>query len=200
MATENVMDWLLGDTVIDLMTCPTSHDLKLQEFVPDVGTSISLRHDLPSHLCWGAMEKVVRRGKSGGNTFVACSIGLVACTTWAVAYAASLWLMPQSTYPGHARHASCESVSDVTPNCIHVSIDNYNEVCQLYEAARLMLAVARLSDEHVSRVDMAPPASRGRGIQRGRRAGRESRHRPVIIEEIEESGSEDSKETASNMS
>ncbi|KDP29502.1 hypothetical protein JCGZ_19341 [Jatropha curcas] len=31
-----------------------------------------------------------------------------------------------------------------------VSIFDYNEACQLYEAARLKLVVARLSDEHVS--------------------------------------------------
>ncbi|KDP37639.1 hypothetical protein JCGZ_07839 [Jatropha curcas] len=36
------------------------------------------------------------------------------------------------------------------PSCTHVSIDDYNEVCQLYEAAYLKLAVARLLDEHVS--------------------------------------------------
>ncbi|KDP43373.1 hypothetical protein JCGZ_26473 [Jatropha curcas] len=33
---------------------------------------------------------------------------------------------------------------------VQVSIDDYNEVCQLYEAAYLKLAVARLLDEHVS--------------------------------------------------
>ncbi|KDP24388.1 hypothetical protein JCGZ_26621 [Jatropha curcas] len=33
--------------------------------------------------------------------------------------------------------------------CTHVSIDNYNEVCQLYEAVCLKLVVASLSDEHI---------------------------------------------------
>ncbi|KDP20584.1 hypothetical protein JCGZ_04211 [Jatropha curcas] len=37
----------------------------------------------------------------------------------------------------------------------HVSVTDYSEVCQLYEAVRLKLEVARLSDEHVSRVNMA---------------------------------------------
>ncbi|KDP36235.1 hypothetical protein JCGZ_09955 [Jatropha curcas] len=36
------------------------------------------------------------------------------------------------------------------PCCTHVSIDDYNELCQLYEAAHLKLAEARLSDEHIS--------------------------------------------------
>ncbi|KDP39392.1 hypothetical protein JCGZ_03674 [Jatropha curcas] len=33
---------------------------------------------------------------------------------------------------------------------IEVSIDDYNEVCQLCEAARLKLTEVRLSDEHIS--------------------------------------------------
>ncbi|KDP30106.1 hypothetical protein JCGZ_18238 [Jatropha curcas] len=52
-----------------------------------------------------------------------------------------------------------------------VSITDYNEVSQLYEATRLKLTMARLSDEHVSRVSMVPPAGRGRGAQRGGHAG-----------------------------
>ncbi|KDP30314.1 hypothetical protein JCGZ_18151 [Jatropha curcas] len=35
-----------------------------------------------------------------------------------------------------------------SPGCTHVFIDDYNEVCQLYEAMRLKLPMARLSDEH----------------------------------------------------
>ncbi|KDP39828.1 hypothetical protein JCGZ_04238 [Jatropha curcas] len=50
-----------------------------------------------------------------------------------------------------------------------VSIDDYNEVCQLYEVAHLKLAVARFSDEH--RAGLAPCAGRGQGKQRGRHAG-----------------------------
>ncbi|KDP37676.1 hypothetical protein JCGZ_06904 [Jatropha curcas] len=42
-----------------------------------------------------------------------------------------------------------------------VSIFDYDEVCRLYEAARLKFTVARLSDEHVSRARMAPPTSLG---------------------------------------
>ncbi|KDP32260.1 hypothetical protein JCGZ_14904 [Jatropha curcas] len=56
MAVENVMDWLLRDVVIDPVTCPVSHDMMLREFIPDVGASISLRHNLPSHLYWGMSE------------------------------------------------------------------------------------------------------------------------------------------------
>ncbi|KDP31490.1 hypothetical protein JCGZ_15392 [Jatropha curcas] len=71
MAAENVMDWLPGDVVIDPVTCPISHGMKLQDFVPDVGTAISLRYNLPSHLCWGTIEKGARHWKSGSNTYVA---------------------------------------------------------------------------------------------------------------------------------
>ncbi|KDP34743.1 hypothetical protein JCGZ_11269 [Jatropha curcas] len=111
-----------------------------------------------------------------------------------------------------------------------LSIDDYNEVYQLYEAARLKLVEARLSDEHISigintikkktcnayamhacnaitnfhefmqRVDMVPPAGRGRGMRRGGHAGREARCQPVIVKETEDSGSEDLKEMALNMS
>ncbi|KDP43315.1 hypothetical protein JCGZ_24236 [Jatropha curcas] len=71
MAAKNVAKWLLGDAMIDLVTHPVSHGMKLWEFIPDAGTSISLRHDLPSHLCWGTIEKGTERGKFGGNTFAA---------------------------------------------------------------------------------------------------------------------------------
>ncbi|KDP37538.1 hypothetical protein JCGZ_05977 [Jatropha curcas] len=77
-----------------------------------------------------------------------------------------------------------------------VFIADYNEVSQLYKAARLKLAVARLFDEHISRTSMAPPEDRGWGAQHGGHAS----PRPIIIEESKESGSEDSEETESNMS
>ncbi|KDP47101.1 hypothetical protein JCGZ_03909 [Jatropha curcas] len=54
---------------------------------------------------------------------------------------------------------------------LKVSISDYNDECQLYKAARLKLAVARLLDEHVFRASMAPPVGRGRGMQHGGRAG-----------------------------
>ncbi|KDP35450.1 hypothetical protein JCGZ_10833 [Jatropha curcas] len=93
------------------------------------------------------------------------------------------------------------SSSRMTPlGCTHVSISSYNEVCQLYEAARLKLPVARLSDEHISRASMAPLASRGREFQYGERVGRGAGRRPVIVEDIEESWSDDSKKTASYVS
>ncbi|KDP37736.1 hypothetical protein JCGZ_05226 [Jatropha curcas] len=75
-----------------------------------------------------------------------------------------------------------------------------NEVCQLYEAACLNLAVARLSDEHVFRASMVPPASRGQRTQSGGRAGNGARNRPIIVEEIEQSASYELEETTSNMS
>ncbi|KDP30426.1 hypothetical protein JCGZ_16665 [Jatropha curcas] len=84
--------------------------------------------------------------------------------------------------------------------CTHVSIDDYNKVCQLYEATRLILAEAKLSDEHISRVDMVPPAGRGRGMRHGGHTGHGAGCRPVIIEETEESGSEYSEATTSKMS
>ncbi|KDP26276.1 hypothetical protein JCGZ_22425 [Jatropha curcas] len=57
MADENVVDWLLGDVVIDPVTRPMSHGMPLREFILGVRTAISLRHNLPSHLCWGKIEK-----------------------------------------------------------------------------------------------------------------------------------------------
>ncbi|KDP29607.1 hypothetical protein JCGZ_19134 [Jatropha curcas] len=81
-----------------------------------------------------------------------------------------------------------------------VFIANYNEVCQLYKAALLKLALVRLSDEHVSRISMVPPAGHGRGIQCGRHAGHGAGRRLIIVEETEESGSDDSEETGLNLS
>ncbi|KDP27390.1 hypothetical protein JCGZ_20214 [Jatropha curcas] len=45
--------------------------MKLQEFIPDAGNSISLQHNLPNHLCWGTSEKSMKRGKFGDNTYAA---------------------------------------------------------------------------------------------------------------------------------
>ncbi|KDP29608.1 hypothetical protein JCGZ_19135 [Jatropha curcas] len=56
MAAENVTDWISGNAMIDLVSRPVSHGMKLREFIPDAGTTISLRNDLPSHLCWGTSE------------------------------------------------------------------------------------------------------------------------------------------------
>ncbi|KDP23811.1 hypothetical protein JCGZ_00147 [Jatropha curcas] len=61
MAAKNVVDWLLSDAMIDPVTRPMSHGMKLREFILDAGTSISLRHDLPwhdlpSHLYCGMIE------------------------------------------------------------------------------------------------------------------------------------------------
>ncbi|KDP31518.1 hypothetical protein JCGZ_15418 [Jatropha curcas] len=54
--------------------------------------------------------------------------------------------------------------------------------------------------ECVQRVSMAPSAVRGWGAQSGGHASCGVGRRPVIVEETEESGSEDSEETESNMS
>ncbi|KDP35467.1 hypothetical protein JCGZ_10860 [Jatropha curcas] len=61
MAIENFADWLPGDVVIDPMSRPMSHNMKFWEFIPDTGTSISVRHDLPSHLYWGTSKVEIYR-------------------------------------------------------------------------------------------------------------------------------------------
>ncbi|KDP47099.1 hypothetical protein JCGZ_03907 [Jatropha curcas] len=71
MAVESVVEWLLGDAVIDPLTCPVSHEMKLWEFISDAGTIISLQNYLPSHLYWGIIEKGARRRKSDSNTYAA---------------------------------------------------------------------------------------------------------------------------------
>ncbi|KDP30056.1 hypothetical protein JCGZ_18381 [Jatropha curcas] len=83
---------------------------------------------------------------------------------------------------------------------LQVSNSDYNEVCQLYEVAHLKLAVARLSDEHVSRASIAPPIGRSRGMQHGGRTGRGVGCRLVIIEETKVTSGDGLEETASNMS
>ncbi|KDP23174.1 hypothetical protein JCGZ_00085 [Jatropha curcas] len=103
-------------------------------------------------------------------------------------------------HPGHARETSRESIPDVTARLHPLSIDDYNEVCQLYEVAHLKLAEARLSDELIFRVDMVPSYGRGRGMRHGGHMDCRARCQLVIIKETEESGREDSKEMASNMS
>ncbi|KDP30013.1 hypothetical protein JCGZ_18585 [Jatropha curcas] len=83
---------------------------------------------------------------------------------------------------------------------LQVSISDCNEVCQLYEGARLKLSVVRLSDEHISRASMAPPTGRGSEFQHGGRVDHGAGCRPVIVEETEESRSDDSEETTSYKS
>ncbi|KDP42602.1 hypothetical protein JCGZ_24376 [Jatropha curcas] len=75
----------------------------------------------------------------------------------------------RSACPGHVKDTSCQSMPDVTPGCTHVSIDDYNEVCSLYEATCLKLA---------ERVDMAPSAGRGRGMRHGWSVSRGAGHSP----------------------
>ncbi|KDP21979.1 hypothetical protein JCGZ_03182 [Jatropha curcas] len=71
MATENVIDWLSRGAVIDPVNRSISHDMKLREFIPKVGNSISLWYDLPNDLYWGMTEKSVKYRKSGGNAYTA---------------------------------------------------------------------------------------------------------------------------------
>ncbi|KDP44339.1 hypothetical protein JCGZ_19206 [Jatropha curcas] len=81
---------------------------------------------------------------------------------------------------------------------VQLSVDDYNEVCQLYEAARLKLVVGRVSDEH--RFDVAPPTGRGRETQCVGHASVGTGCKQVVIEEAEETSSDDSEEMAFNMS
>ncbi|KDP35772.1 hypothetical protein JCGZ_10729 [Jatropha curcas] len=69
MAAENVVDWLPGDAVIEPVTRPVSYEMKLWEFISNTGTTISLRHDLSSHVCWALTQKSVKRRNLGGNTY-----------------------------------------------------------------------------------------------------------------------------------
>ncbi|KDP27092.1 hypothetical protein JCGZ_20316 [Jatropha curcas] len=112
----------------------------------------------------------------------------------------TLRLRRWSDYLGHAGDTSGEFVPDVCTWLTHVSITNYNEVSKLYEAACLKLTVVRLSNEHVFRASMAPPVGRGRGAQCGGHAYCRAGCQPVVVEETEDSGSEDSEETTLNMS
>ncbi|KDP25699.1 hypothetical protein JCGZ_24148 [Jatropha curcas] len=67
IAAENVIDWLSGNAMIDPVTCPVSHGMKLWEFIPDAETAIGLWHDLPSLLCWGTIEFSRRAGEASGT-------------------------------------------------------------------------------------------------------------------------------------
>ncbi|KDP34629.1 hypothetical protein JCGZ_11947 [Jatropha curcas] len=58
MTVERVLYWLPSDTVIDLVTQPMSHGMKLREFIiPDARTAISLQHDFLTHVCWGSTQR-----------------------------------------------------------------------------------------------------------------------------------------------
>ncbi|KDP35445.1 hypothetical protein JCGZ_10828 [Jatropha curcas] len=315
MATENVADWLPRDTMIDPVTQPVSHDMNLQEFIPDAGTFISLRHDLPSHLCWGTSEiwasehqvlpmpslygfdvdtnvralprvrypwgevtdiptssrqlldtsrdnfflvyfmicTTSERGctsgsldRTGGECLmmfytICCPPGLsgwsrtlrlhredrLSLTTWPLLYPVptlslcrlSFWsIVPQPSEfnpfaeveevdrdQGDAPAQSAQgmlkthlvSLYQMTSrNCTHVSIADYNQVSQLYEAACLKLAIARLSDEHISLTWRLQWAKIG-DFSMTSVLVTELASRPVILEEIGESGSDNSEEMTS---
>ncbi|KDP21558.1 hypothetical protein JCGZ_03666 [Jatropha curcas] len=55
-------------------------------------------------------------------------------------------------------------------------------------------------DDYNKRADTVPPSGRGREMQSGGRFGHGAGRRQVVIEEVKETNSDDSKETASNMS
>ncbi|KDP35823.1 hypothetical protein JCGZ_10632 [Jatropha curcas] len=69
MAAENVTGWISGGVVINPMNWLLNRGMKLQEFIPDTGSSINLCVDFPSHLCWSTSEKRMKQGKSGGNAY-----------------------------------------------------------------------------------------------------------------------------------
>ncbi|KDP21583.1 hypothetical protein JCGZ_03736 [Jatropha curcas] len=56
MAAKNLADLLPRGVVIDPVNRLLNHGMKLWEFIPDAGSSISLRLDLPSHLYWSTSE------------------------------------------------------------------------------------------------------------------------------------------------
>ncbi|KDP47082.1 hypothetical protein JCGZ_03890 [Jatropha curcas] len=82
------------------------------------------------------------------------------------------WPVPHSPYSGPHRSAYPGHARDAS--------------CEPY----------RMSPPYCThRVDIAPPAGRGQGIRCGGHAGSEAGCQPMIMEEIQESGSEDSEET-----
>ncbi|KDP29963.1 hypothetical protein JCGZ_19120 [Jatropha curcas] len=169
MAAEKVMDWLLGDAVINPVTRPLSHGMKLWEFVLNKGTLISLWHNLPSHLWMG------RNGGPCGVCHLGSGLAPLLCGSHHNACTQLLvHVPPPIEFDPFVEEEELDRGQGIAP--VQVSIDDYNEVCQLYEAARLKLVVPRLSDEH--RVDMAPLTGRGQGMERGRRAGHGSGRRP----------------------
>ncbi|KDP22685.1 hypothetical protein JCGZ_02797 [Jatropha curcas] len=74
------------------------------------------------------------------------------------------------------------------------------------QAAQVMLETHLVSPYRITplgcthRASMAPPAVRGQQFQRGELAGHGAGHRPVIVEETEESGNNNLEETASYAS
>ncbi|KDP24236.1 hypothetical protein JCGZ_26641 [Jatropha curcas] len=136
--------------------------MRLPEILTMTSSSVRIRLDLSRHLCWGIAkiwacehqvlpmpwlygfgpnmdENIVPRGEeislgrehaSGASfTFLSTHMGLPV--------QGMLSTHTMSTY-------------QMTPlGCTHVSIEEYNKVSQLFEAERLKLAVATLSDEHI---------------------------------------------------
>ncbi|KDP27413.1 hypothetical protein JCGZ_20241 [Jatropha curcas] len=99
-------------------------------------------------------------------------------------------MMPQyrSDCSGHVRDTFGESIP-VVSTWLHPSVQSDMSQACYGEALRRA---------HIS--SMMPLAGRGQGAQYGGHAGQKAGRWPIIVIEIEDSGSEDSEETASDMS
>ncbi|KDP26929.1 hypothetical protein JCGZ_21022 [Jatropha curcas] len=300
MAAENVMDWLPGDVVIDLVTCPVSHGMKLRDFVPDVGTAISLRYDLPSHLCWGIIEiwayehrvlympglfsfksDVNARSLSQGRAsrFSRRSIRLeqdIAATRRGSATTDHLAVFvpsacaifvrtqllvhipPPTKFDPFAEAEDLDGGQGAAPaqrgKCVRGGSDSRDldtavvvgkqehepgasfsfildhtgqtgqdiqemhlmspiecllptaHMCPLMTTMRYASCTKQRGSNwqwrgsQMSIASMVPPTGQGHGTQRSEHAGGEAGRKPVVIKEAEETSSDDSEETASNMS
>ncbi|KDP26191.1 hypothetical protein JCGZ_22687 [Jatropha curcas] len=74
MAAGNIVDWLPSDAVVDPVNRPISHTMKLREFVPDEGTTISLRHDFPNY-----QSRRARGARNPATTPFCLVNGLIDC-------------------------------------------------------------------------------------------------------------------------
>ncbi|KDP30663.1 hypothetical protein JCGZ_16219 [Jatropha curcas] len=75
MVVENVAELLTGGTVIDPMTQPISHGMKLCAFILDVGNPFSLLLDLPNHL-YGGTTKLRTLDRPGSRASLRATIGI----------------------------------------------------------------------------------------------------------------------------
>ncbi|KDP40428.1 hypothetical protein JCGZ_03843 [Jatropha curcas] len=154
--------------------------MKLWEFILDAGNSISLRHDLPGHLCCGTLEiwacehwilpmpslfgfnattteRTLPRGRawrfSRRYAHTTSNISSFRQILNGLSWDRRLYLVlvhvpPPSEFDPFIEVEDLDEDQGSAPT--QVSILDYNDVSQLHEAARLKLALARLSDEHVS--------------------------------------------------
>ncbi|KDP37546.1 hypothetical protein JCGZ_05985 [Jatropha curcas] len=211
MAIENVADWLLGDTVINPMTCPMSHGMKLWEFILDAGTSISLRHDLPSYLyrgtieIWACEHKVLPMPSLFGFEGGVNARTLPRSQAWRYSRryshtTSNIWMFRQllNGLSWDRDIAAAQRGSSATDHQAAFVADAY----AVFAWTQLLIYVPPPTefDPFAERVDTVPPSSQGRRMWCDGCAGHGAGCQPVIVEETEESGSEDSEETTSNMS